>query len=167
MKENDFTLKKKQEANSVPQKLWRMQTMQMIQCFSQLHMSKPNFCCIVWSNQQEALASTWTQMKQSPIFFKQNEAISILNGKLLKLVHQFIYLGSNISSTKSDVNIHIRLLLTGYQSYGNLITLIEFFEAVPMSVLLFGCTTWTLKKCSKKKLCECEISDTIKIPKTS
>ena len=29
------------------------------------------------------------------------------NVKPLKLVDQFIYLGSNISSTESDVNIHI------------------------------------------------------------
>ena len=33
--------------------------------------------------------------------------ISSLNGKSLKLVDQFIYLGSNISSTESDVDIHI------------------------------------------------------------
>ena len=38
--------------------------------------------------------------------FKQG-AISILNGKPLKLVDQFTYISSNISSTESDVNIHI------------------------------------------------------------
>ena len=31
----------------------------------------------------------------------------LLNGKPLKLVDEFIYCGSNISSTQSDVNIHI------------------------------------------------------------
>ena len=36
-----------------------------------------------------------------------------LSGKLLKLVEQFIYIGSNISSTESDVNIRIaKALLT-------------------------------------------------------
>ena len=39
--------------------------------------------------------------------FNQNGTISLLNGKTLKLVDQYIYLGNNISSTKSDVNIHI------------------------------------------------------------
>ena len=34
-------------------------------------------------------------------------AISSLNGKPLKLVDQFIYLSSNISSTESNVNIFI------------------------------------------------------------
>ena len=38
--------------------------------------------------------------------FKQGIAISILNGKPMKLVNQFKYFDSNISSTKSDVNIH-------------------------------------------------------------
>ena len=37
--------------------------------------------------------------------FKQDEAISILNGKPLKLEDQFIYLCFNISSTESDINI--------------------------------------------------------------
>ena len=39
--------------------------------------------------------------------FKQYGAIFSLNSKPLKLVNQFIYLGSNISSIESDVNISI------------------------------------------------------------
>ena len=39
--------------------------------------------------------------------FKQEDAIFTLNGKLLKSVNHFTYLGSNISSTDSDVNIRI------------------------------------------------------------
>ena len=39
--------------------------------------------------------------------FKQEGTISLLNDKPLKLVNQFPYLGSNISSTESDVNIYI------------------------------------------------------------
>ena len=41
------------------------------------------------------------------ICFKQEGAISTLSVKPLKLVDLFTYLGSNISSTESDVNIHI------------------------------------------------------------
>ena len=37
--------------------------------------------------------------------YKQDGVISTLNGKPLKSVDQFIYLGSNISSTESDFNI--------------------------------------------------------------
>ena len=39
--------------------------------------------------------------------FKQDGDISTLDGKFLKLVDQFTYLVSNISSTESDVNICI------------------------------------------------------------
>ena len=59
-----------------------------------------------------------------------------LNGKLLKLVKQFIYLSSNISSTESDVNIRYRQ---------------EFFQAVTKSEL-YGYTAKTLTKCLEKKL---------------
>ena len=37
--------------------------------------------------------------------FKQKEATSTLSDKVLKLVDQFTYLGSNISSSEIDVNI--------------------------------------------------------------
>ena len=37
----------------------------------------------------------------------QDGVIYSLNSKLLKLIEQFIYLGINITSTKSDVNIRI------------------------------------------------------------
>ena len=63
---------------------------------------------IIWSKQQEA-------DKTKFMYFKQDGAISTLNGKSLKLVHLFINLGSNISSTESNVNICILkrdLLLT-------------------------------------------------------
>ena len=45
------------------------------------------------------------------------------------------------------------LLLTGYLSYGKLISMIkqEFFQAVVMSVLLYGCTTCTNKHLGGKK----------------
>ena len=44
--------------------------------------------------------------------FNQGGTISTLNGKPLKLVDLFTYLSSNISSTESDVNIHIRTVQT-------------------------------------------------------
>ena len=49
--------------------------------------------------------------------------------------------------TSKIVKIH--LLLTGYQPYGNLMSvqiIRECFQTEAMSVLLFGCITWTLKK---------------------
>ena len=71
--------------------------------FSQIHLPKLNSCCIAWSRQQKALASMWMQIKQS-LCSKQFGAFSTLNGKLLKFVTQFTYLGSNISFNERDVN---------------------------------------------------------------
>ena len=45
--------------------------------------------------------------------FNQDGAISSLNGKPLKFVDQFIYLGSHISLTESDGNIHVGKSWTG------------------------------------------------------
>ena len=47
--------------------------------------------------------------------FNQDGVISEFNGKPLKLVDQFTYLGSNISSTESDVNIGISKVWTAIE----------------------------------------------------
>ena len=45
--------------------------------------------------------------KMEYICFNQEGAISTLNSGPLKLIDKFIYLGSSISSTESDVNIRL------------------------------------------------------------
>ena len=75
----------------------------------QLHLAKLNLFCLVWSRQKKALVSAWTQLNEFMCF---NGAISPINGQTLKLVDKFIYLGSNISSTESDVNICIGKIRT-------------------------------------------------------
>ena len=80
-----------------------------------------------------------------------------VNGEPLKLVDEFIYFGSNISSTEYDVNIHTGealaaisgLSTTGKSDFSDKM-IWEFFQAVAMSVLLYGCTTLTLMKCLGK-----------------
>ena len=44
--------------------------------------------------------------------FNQDGDISLLNGNPLKLVEQFIYIGSIILSTENDVNMRIAIKLT-------------------------------------------------------
>ena len=86
------------------------------------------------------------QIKQSSCF-KQEEAISTLSSKPLKLVDQFTYLGSNISSTESDVNIHaIDWLLIIWKSDISDKIKQNFFQPEAVLVLQYGCTTWTLVK---------------------
>ena len=87
--------------------------------------------------------------------FKHDQAISTLSGKLLKLFYQFSYLSSNISSTESNVNICIgktwiaieRLIIIWKFDLTDEIKW-DFFQAVTMSVLLYGSTTRT--KCLEK-----------------
>ena len=99
-------------------------------------------------------------MKQNMILrVNQDGTISILNAKLLKLVHKLIYLSSHISSTESYVNICIHKGCTAVDKLttiwkSNLFDKMkqEFFQAVAMTVLLYGCTTGILTKSLKKKL---------------
>ena len=80
--------------------------------------------------------------------------MSSLNYKPLKLANQFTYLDSNISSTESNVNLCIGKVWTamGWLSviwksdFSDKIKQ-KFLQAVAMSVLLYGCTTWTLTEC--------------------
>ena len=58
--------------------------------------------------QQEALLLLCINSDRTEVMcFNQNDVIASLNGKPLKSVYQFIYLGSNISSTDNNVNICI------------------------------------------------------------
>ena len=80
--------------------------------------------------------------------FNEDSTIPSLNGKPLKLVDQFIYISSNISSTESNVNkckdksltAFDRLLIKWKSDLSEKINR-EFFQAVAMSVLLYSCTT--------------------------
>ena len=76
--------------------------------------------------------------------FNQDSAISSLNGKPLKLVDQFLLLGSNISSTESYI-ICIGKAWTAIEKLTttNLIIKWVFFKVLGVLVLLYGCTPWT------------------------
>ena len=74
----------------------------------------------------------------------------------MKLVDQFTYLGSNISSTESDVNMRISKTQTANDRLWKSDPSDEikrvFFQNIALSLLLYGGTTWTLMKCLEKKL---------------
>ena len=141
------------EVSDILQKLWLLQTMQMILCFLQIHLPKPN---LLHSLKQAAggIGLNLNANKTEFMCFKQEGAISTL-----KFVDQFTYLDSNISSTESNVNIYIgkswmavnRLLIIWKSHISDKIRW-EFFQAVVVSELLYGCTTWMLMKHIEKKL---------------
>ena len=85
--------------------------------------------------------------------FNETGDISTLNGNTLKLVDKFTYLGSSVSSTETDINTRLSKSWTATDSLSviwksDLTDRMKrsFFQAAIVSILLYGCTTWTLTK---------------------
>ena len=91
--------------------------------------------------------------------FNQKGDISTLDGTSLKLVDKFTYLGSSVSSTKKDIDTRLTKAWTAIDRLSiiwksNLTDKMKrsFFQAAVVSILLYGCTAWTLTKRLEKKL---------------
>ena len=91
--------------------------------------------------------------------YNQTGDISTLEGTPLKLVDTFTYLGSSVESTEKDIETRLTKAWTAI----NRLSIIcksdltdkmkrSFFQAAVTSMLLYGCTTWTLTKRLEKKL---------------
>ena len=71
----------------------------------------------------------------------------------------FTFLGSGISSTETDIDTRLTKAWTSIDKLSVIWKLDltdkmkrSFFQAVVVSILLYGCTTWTLTKRMEKKL---------------
>ena len=86
--------------------------------------------------------------------FNQTGDISTLDGTSLKLADKFTYLGSSVSSTEKDIDTRLTKAWTAIDKLSNLTNKMKrsFFQAAVVSILLYGCTTWTLAKRLEKKL---------------
>ena len=87
--------------------------------------------------------------------YNQTGDISTLDGTSLKLVDKFTYLGSSISSTEKDTDTRwtaIDSLSIIWKSGLTDKIKRSFFQAAVVSILLYGCTPWTLTKRLEKKL---------------
>ena len=89
----------------------------------------------------------------------QTGDISTLGGSFLKLVDKFTYLRNRVSSTEKKNETQLAKAWTAI----NRLSVIwksdptdkikrSFFQAAVVSILLYGCTTWTLTKRLEKKL---------------
>ena len=85
--------------------------------------------------------------------YNQTGDISTLEETSLKLVDKFTYLGSSVSSTEKDIDTRLMKSWTAI----DWLSIIwksdltdkmkrSFFQAAVVSILLYGCTTWTLTK---------------------
>ena len=97
--------------------------------------------------------------KTEYICHNQTGDISKLDGTPLKLVDKFTYLGSSVSSTEKDIDTRLTKAWTAINRLSiiwksDLIDKMKcsFFQAAVVSILLYGCTTWTLTKQLEKKL---------------
>ena len=83
--------------------------------------------------------------------YNQTGNIATLDGASLKLVNKFTYLGSSVSSTKKDIDTRLmkawtaidRLSIIWKSDLSDKMKR-SFFQAAVVSILLYGCTTWTL-----------------------
>ena len=97
--------------------------------------------------------------KMEYMCYNQTGDISTLDGTPIKLVDKFTYLGSSISSTEKYIDMRLTKAWTAI----NRLSIIwksdltdkmkrSFFQAAVASILLYGCSTWTLTKRLEKKL---------------
>ena len=91
--------------------------------------------------------------------FNQAGDISTLEGTSLKLVGKFTNLGISVSSTEKDIDTWLTKAWTAIDKLSiiwksDLTDKMKrsFFQAAVVSILLYGCTTWTLTKRLEKKL---------------
>ena len=77
----------------------------------------------------------------------------------VKLVDKFTYLGTSVSSTEKDIDTQLTKTWTTIDKLSVIWKSdltdkmkLSFFQAAVMSILLCGCTTWTLTKRLEKKL---------------
>ena len=85
--------------------------------------------------------------------YNQTGNITTLDGTPRKLVDKFTSLGSSVSSTEKDINTRLMKVWTAINKLSiiwksDLTNKIKFsfFQAAVVSMLLYGCTTWTLTK---------------------
>ena len=121
-----------------------------------MHLPKPKPSYIVWDELLQASASM--SMHTEYMCFNQTD-ISTRNSSSLKLVDKFTYQGSSVSSTETYIDTRLakewtaidRLSVIWKSDMTDKIKR-SFFQAAVESILLYGCTTWTLTKRMEKNL---------------
>ena len=124
----------------------------------QIHLTKPKHYCIFWNEPPQALASMsmhtklniYAIIKQATLPYKTNPS---------ETSRQIPLLGSSVSSTEKDIDTRLTKAWTAidwlsikWKSDLTDKTKRSFFQAAVVSILLYGCTTWTQTKRLEEKL---------------
>ena len=126
-----------------------------------LLVNTPNQAEILLHSLERATASIGLHVnahKTEYMCHNQTGDFSSLDGTSLKLVDKFPYLGSSVSSTEKDIDTRLTKEWTAIDR----LSIIwksdltdkrnrSFFQAAVVSILLYGCSTWTLTKRLQKK----------------
>ena len=114
---------------------------------------------LLYSLEQDARGIGLNAHKSEYKYFNQIGHISTLDGTSLKLVDKFTYFGSSVSATEKDIDTQLTKAWTAIDKLSiiwksDLTDKMKgsFFQAAFVSILLYGCTTWTLTKRLEKKL---------------
>ena len=151
MKENSFKLKKGQK-QKVPRTITNAEYAEYANDIA-LQANAPAQRHLLHSLERAAAGIGFhvNAHKTEYMCFNQRGDISTLNGCSLKRVDKFPYLGSSVSSTETDINwriakvwITIDWLSVIWKSDLTDKIKLSFFHAAVVSILLYGCTTWTL-----------------------
>ena len=129
--------------------------------FDSIHRGKMEQILLAYGIPKETVAAITILYahKTEYMCYNQTGDISTLEGTPLKLVDKFTYLGSSVESTEKDIETRLTKAWTAI----NRVSIIwksdltdkmkrSFFQAAVTSILLYGCTTWTLTKRLEKKL---------------
>ena len=119
----------------------------------------PNQAEALLHSLERAAAGIVNAHKTEYMCYNQTGNITTLDGASLRLVDKFTYLGSSVSSTENDIDTRLTIAWTAIDRLSiiwksDLTDKMKrsFFQAAVVSILLYGCTTWTLTKRLEKKL---------------
>ena len=146
----------RKEAKGTPQKQSQTSTTLMTWWYWRIHLET-----LLYSLERAAagIGLHVNAHKTEYMCYNQTGNITTLDGASLRLVDKFTYLGSSVSSTENDIDTRLTKAWTAIDRLtiiwkSDLIDKMKrsFFQAAVVSILLYGCTTWTLTKRMEKKL---------------
>ena len=142
IKDKGLTLKKRPKAGATPHRPSQMRTTQMIWRCLQTHRMLLHYL----EKATRSIGLYVNSDKTEYMCYWPNGDIFTLDGKRLKVVDNFTYLGRDISSTERDINTRIGKAWTAMDRLStvwksDLTDKLkrEFFQAVALSVLQYGC----------------------------
>ena len=125
--------------------------------FVSLDITIPNFEKLKWA--VACIGLHVNAHKTEYMCYNQTGNIATLDRASLKLVDKFTKLGSSVSSSEKDIDTRLMKAWTAIDRLSiiwksDLTDKMKcsFFQAAVVSILLYGCTTWTLTKRLEKKL---------------